>query len=305
MPSRRALLAAVTAGLAGCSGRRRREPTPTVTAVPTPTEDAYPSAVTDRLGTSRYDESLTCYAAEPCFHQYGPTDRPDALVVPDHERVSPGRPTVTTTTYNVGDEDLVVASDGLVAKQTDISWNPTAPFHETTGTEAIPPGESLPREFGMTGRGDGRYAVIERAGWGGPRGTVGMTVESRFDSDRFRFGAVIEVSGSDWTPTEAGVAAERDGDTLHLLPDRTVDSRLVLEASTEPEGIPLIPETIAAHPPTNDAVLGLRRDGVTRTTTPTPALSKQYLRIGLIYSQPFDPDTTLRLDETLFTAHVG
>jgi hypothetical protein len=304
MPSRRALLAAVAAGLAGCNADRNAGTGSTVTAVRTPTEDPYPGDVADRLGSSRFEESAVCPAAIPCFHQIDGADRPETLVVPASERVTPESPTVSVRSYNFGDEDLVVAADTLVAKHTDITWAITVPFHETTTTRVIPPGESLTREFGLEGRGDGRYAVVERAGWGGPRGTVGMTLESRFGSDRFRFGAMIEVSGSDWTPSPAGVAAERDGETLHLLPTRSTEDRLVLEAADQDVGVPLVPETVAAHPPTNDAVLGLRRAGVTRTTTPTPAVSIAYLRTGLLYSEPIDPDRVIRLGDTLFTAHV-
>lgn len=304
MRSRRALLAAVAAGLAGCNTRPNRRPTLSPTQVPSGTPEPYPSTVADRFGTSRFEADAVCPGDIPCFHQVADHERPDAVMVPDAERVTSESPQVTLKTYNVGDEPLVLAEERFVAKDHGVTWAAAAPFHGTTGTVVVQPGESLERQFGITGRGDGRYAVVEHAGWGGPTGTVPRTVESRFETDRFRFGAMVEVSGSTWTPAPAGLATERDGDTLHVLPETDSTDRVVLQLDDAEEGIPLVPETVATHPPTNDAVLGLRAPEVRRATTPTPELSMAYLREALIYSQPIPPGRTLRFEDTLFTARV-
>lgn len=304
MPSRRDFLTALVTGTAGCAGRRHGS-TPTVTAVPTPTDDPYPEGVVEALGTSRFDESAVCPAAKPCFHQFESHERPEALVVPDRERVTPGMPELTTRTYNFGEEPLVVATEPYVAKYTSITWSPTVPFHETTTTEVIQPGGSLTRTFGMEGRGDGRFGFLERAQFGGPRGTVGMTVDGIDPDDpRFRFGAMFQVRGSAWSPSPAGVPAERDGDTLHIDPGATAETTLVLTTSDGTEGIPLVAETLAAHPPTNDAVLGLRSDGVDRVTAPTGTLSMKYLQLGMVLAQEIEPDMDLRLGDTIFNART-
>jgi hypothetical protein len=306
MASRRTVLAAVATGLAGCAGQRSRE-TPTVTAVPTPSDAAqYPAAVVDALGSSRFDDTDTCPTDRPCFHRLSPGDRPDTVAVPDRELVSPTAPEARIEVYNLTDSALVVAAEPYVAKDTGIAWAPTVPFHGTTATRVIEPGESLTRRIGIAGRGDGRYVLVERARSGGPRGTMRMTVERGADGedDRFRFGAMVEVRGSDWELTPTGIPAERDGETLRFEPDRTGAGTLVLETADQSEGLPIIPETIAAHAPTTDAVLGLRRDGVERTKTPTGERSMQYIRSGLRYPQPIDEERTLRVGDVRFVARV-
>lgn len=307
MPSRRALLAAVGA-LAGCPERRLTTPTPTATPAPTTTETPVPPAVAEALGASRFEGDPPCPGAVPCYHRISKGASPETVVIPDRERLTPEAPETTTTAYNLGEEPLVLGTPARVFKWTGLLWAPTHGVDVPNDVRVLDPGETLERTVDVEGRGDGRYAIVEYGYFGSPRDPATVRPDAakprRLAGEFFRFGAQFEVRGSEWSLAREPVPTERDGETLLVRPDRDGDRTLVLETSDQSEGVPLVPETVAAHPPTRDAVLALGEDGVERVRMPTSGAAMWYVEHAMIYLVELGADRTLRLDDLLFTARV-
>lgn len=305
VPSRRAVLA-VVGTLAGCG--EQRVSMPTATPTPTRTETPIPETVRDALGASRFEGDPPCPGAVPCYHRLSKGASPETVVVPDRERLTPEQPEATMTTYNLGDEPLVLGTPARVYKWTDLLWAPTYGVDVPNDVRVVDSGETIERTVDVEGLGDGRYAVVEAGYFGSPRDPPTVRPAEagprRLAGESFRFGAQFEVEGSDWTPTLDEVPTERDGETVVVRPDRDADRDLLLETSDQSEGVPLVPESVAAHPPTKNAVLTLARDGVERVRMPTDGTAKWYLRHSLIYLMELEPDRTLRLDDLLFTVRV-
>lgn len=307
VPSRRTLLAALAAGFAGCGGRSASTPTVTpldpATSTPTPQR---PSALVDALGSSRFEANIVCPGNVPCFHLLEDDAYPGRVVVPGRESVTAEVPTATMTTYNLSDERLVLGTPVRVSKWTGIYWAPTHAVDVPNDVVVLEPGETVERTVTMDGRGDGTYAVVEAGYFGDPREPP--TVQEpgrprRLAGERSRFGALFEVVGSDWTPSpDPDVPAERDDSTLLVRPDRSGERELVLELSDQSEGIPLIPETVTAHPPTKQAVFGLTREGIERVRLPTDGTAMWYLENGLLSPLDITPDRAVRLDDIVFHA---
>lgn len=312
MPSRRALLAALTAGLAGCnvgpSGQPTRTPTPTDTATPTETPVPVPDRVADALGDAELEDAPVCPAAAPCFHEYDRHAEPETVVVPEAERLSPSNPSTTLRTYNLSTDPLVVGTPVWTGKWTDLHWTPTVGPEVPTDVEVIEPGASLAREIRMDGWGDGRYAVVEEGYHGDPRSPATVRPEGeprRLRGETFRFGAVVAVEGSDWTiEPDSDVQTEREGETLHVEPDRAGDRTLVVTTADQSTGLPLVEESVASFPPLKNAVLALRREGVQRVTLPTDGTAWWYLHHAQVYPQDVDDDQALRVGDVVFHAHV-
>lgn len=305
MPSRRAILAAVGA-LAGCG--EQRVSTPTATPTRTPTETPLPETVTDALGASRFEGDPPCPGAVPCYHRLSENADLETVVVPEREQLTPENPETTATTYNLGDEPLVLGTPVRTYKWTGLWWAPTFGIDVPDDVRVVDSGGSLERTLDVDGRRDGRFAVVEYGYFGSPRDPPTVRPDPaeprQLAGESFRFGAQLEVAGSDWGLSADDVPAERDGATLVVHPDRDGDRELVLEAADQSEGVPLVPEALAAHPPTKNAVLGLEREGVERVRMPTDGVARWYLRHGMIYLVELDPDRTLRLDDLLFTVRV-
>lgn len=305
VPSRRAVLAAVGA-LAGCG--KQRVTTPSATRTPTSTETPIPETVRDALGASRFEGDPPCPGAVPCYHRISKGASPRKAVVPDRERLTPEHPGTTMTTYDLGDEPLVLGTPARLYKWTDLLWAPIHGVDVPNDVRVVDPGETVERTVEIDGLGDGRYAVVEAGYFGSPRDPPTVRPDPaeprRLAGEFFRFGAQFEVEGSEWTLGPEDVPTERDGETLLVRPDRDGDRELVLEPSEQSEGVPLVPETLAAHPPTRDAVLGLRRDGVERVRMPTRGTALWYLKKAQIYLVELTPERTLRLDDLLFTVRT-
>lgn len=305
MPSRRAVLAAIGA-LAGCG--EQRVTTPTTTRTPTSTETPIPETVRDALGASRFEDDPPCPGAVPCYHRISKGADPETVVVPERERLTPEEPATTMTTYNLGDEPLVLGTPARLYKWTDLLWAPTYGVDVPNDVRVLYPGEMLERTVDIQGLSDGRYAAVEAGYFGSPRDPPTVRPDAseprRLAGEFFRFGAQFRVEGSDWTLAAEEVPGERDGETLVVRPDRDGDRDLVLTTSGQSEGVPLVPETLAAHPPTRDAVLSLAGDGVERVRMPTRGTALWYLRHAQIYLVELTPDRTLRFDDLRFTARV-
>lgn len=304
MPSRRAVLAAVGA-LAGCAERRVTRPTETATAVSTPTVTPLPDDVAAELGDSRFEGDPPCPGAVPCYHRLAEDARPQALAVPERERLTPDDPATTVTVHNLGDEQLVLADPLRTYKWTDIHWAPTHGVDVPDGVRTVEPGGTLERGLDLENRGDGRYALVEYGYFGGVREPATVRPDEaeprRLNGEFFRFGAQFEVTGAEWAPTRDDVPTERDDDGVVVHPDRPGDRELVLEASDESEGLPVVPEALAAHPPTKNAVLTLAEADVERVRLPTVGTARWYLEHGIVYRREVEPDLTLRHDDLRFT----
>lgn len=293
--------------LAGCGERRIARPTATATPAATPTATPLPDAVADALGDSRFEGDPPCPGAVPCFHRLSEHATPETVVVPDRERLTPERPETTMRTYDLADEPLVLGTPARVYKWTGLLWAPTDGVDVPEDVRVLDPGESLERTLDLSTRGDGRYALVESGYFGSPREPATVRPDEgprQLAGEFFRFGAQFEVAGSDWTLEAGDVPTERDDGTVRVHPDRDGDRELVLERSDQEEGVPLVPETLAAHPPTRDAVLALREDGVARVRMPTTGTAMWYLEHAQIYLLELDSDVTLRLDDLLFTARL-
>lgn len=306
MPRRRAVLAGLGAALAGCGEIGPVTPTATSTATPPPTETPipFPDAVASAFVESRFDHHIACPAAVPCFHRFSRHAEPETVVVPDVELATPAEPTVTTTTYNLATEPLVLADPAWTGTWTDIHWPRTAPADVPAGVVVVEPGETLERTFHLDERGDGTYAVVETGYFGEPREPPTVDPEgepSRLRGETFRFGALFEVQGSDWAiEPDDDVATVRDGSTLQVAPDRPGTRELVLAASDDDAGLPVVPESVAAHPPTKNAIFGLTRDGIETVRMPTDGTAPWWIRQARIFPVDPDPERTLRLNDVLF-----
>lgn len=282
--------------------------TPLDPATSTPTRQRPPELV-DALGSSTFEANIVCPGNVPCFHLLEEHADPERVVVPGRETVTTEVPESTLTTYNLSDERLVLGTPVRVSKWTGIYWAPTHGVDVPNDVVVLEPGETVERTVSMEGRSDGIYAVVEVGYFGDPRQPATVREAGRprrLAGDTSRFGALFEVVGSDWTPsTDADVPTERDGATLLLHPDRSGDRELVLERSSQSEGIPLVPETVAAHPPTKNAILGLERSGIERVRLPTDGTAMWYLESGLISPLDITPDRAVRLDDIVFHATIG
>lgn len=295
------------AALAGCGRQRTARPTPTTTPVATTTAAPVPTTVADALGDSRFEGDPPCPGAVPCFHRLSEHASPEKIVVPDRERLTPDHPEATTETFNLGTESLVLGTPARVYKWTGLQWAPTHGADVPGDVDVLQPGASIERTLEQSARGDGRYALVEHGYFGSPRDPVTVRPEGeprRLAGEFSRFGAQFVVEGSTWTLEREGLPTERDGATVVVRPDGGGDRTLVLETDDADEGIPLVPESVAAHPPTKDAVLALGEDGVERVRMPTDGTAIWYLRHALIYLLKLEPDRTLRLDDLLFTARI-
>lgn len=309
MPSRRALLAALAA-LGGCSGRDAVTPTgtPTATPVPTPTPHPVPEEVREAIANAELEDRPVCPAAVPCFHRLSRHDDLETVVVPDRERIGPEHPEATLTTYNFGTEPLVLGSPAWIGKWTDIHWAPTVGPDVPDHVRVVESGESLEWTVRYDEGGDGTYGLVEAGYFGEPREppTVRPDGEpARLRGDTFRFGAIFEVEGSGWELTgDPDVPTERRGDTLVVHPERDGEETLLVEAADKSTGLPLVEESVAAHPPTKRAVLVLRREGVERIRMPTDGTASWYLRHALGFPQDVEDDQALRLADVVFYARV-
>lgn len=305
MPSRRAVLALIGA-LAGCG--KQQVPTSSPTPDTTPTATPLPSAVADVLGASRFEGDPPCPGAVPCYHRISEEASPETIVIPERERLTPAHPETAMTTYNLGGEPLVLGTSARTYKWTGLLWAPTHVVDVPNDVRVVDPGESVKRSVDADERGNGRYAIVEVGYFGSPRDPPTVRPDSgaprRLSGEFFRFGAQFVVEGSDWTLTPDEVPRERDGETVVVYPNRMGTQNLVLETANQSEGVPLVPESLAAHPPSKNAVLTLRADGVERVRMPTDGTAMWYLRHGLIYLVKINPDRTLRLDDLLFTVRV-
>lgn len=306
MPFRRAVLAGVGAALSGCNGIEVATPTatPTPTTVPTDTPVPFPDEVAAAFVESRFDLHIACPGAAPCFHRYSRHDEPETVVVPDAELATPADPTVTTRTYNLATEPLVLADPARTGKWTDVHWPRTAAADVPDDAAVVDPGGTLERTFQLDERGDGTYAVVETGYFGEPLEPPTVDPEGeprRLRGEPFRFGALFEVRGSEWAvEADDEVATVREGSTLVVEPDRPGDRELVLAASEDAEGLPLVPESVAAHPPTKNAIFGLTRDGVETVRMPTDGTAPWWIRQARIFPVAPDPERTLRLGDVLF-----
>lgn len=308
MPSRRAVLAALLA-LGGCSRPDPSTPTATPASTSTPAETPYPAAVTDPLGDTRFDYDPPCPGAVPCFHRYSGDETPETIVVPDRERMTPDHPEATMATFNLGEEPLVLGTPARTFTWTDLDWAPTYAVDVPDDVVVLEPGETLERTVTMESLADGLHSVVEFGYFGEPRDPPTVRPDEseprRLAGDSFRFGAMFEVEGSGWWPTmDDDVVTEWDGETLLLSPERAGDHEVVLELSDQTEGLPLVPETVAAHPPTKNAVLALNREGVERVRMPDTGVTTWYIENGLLFPRDLDPELTLRLDDLLFTVRL-
>lgn len=293
--------------LAGCGEQRVTGPTATATPAATPTETPLPETVTAALGASRFEGDPPCPGAVPCYHRLSEHASPEKVVVPDRERLTPEHPETTMRTFDLADEPLVLGTPARVYKWTGLLWTPTYGVDVPADVRVLDPGRSLERTLELSARGDGRYALVESGYFGSPRDPATVRPDEgpqRLAGDSFRFGAQFEVRGSEWTLERDGAPTERGGETVRVRPDREGDRELVLEPSDQSEGVPLVPETLAAHPPTRDAVLTLAEDGVERVRMPTTGTAMWYLEHAQIYLLELESDVTLRLDDLLFTARV-
>lgn len=309
MPPRRAVLAALGA-LAGCSARDVVTPTatPAERPDPTPTPHPVPDEVAEAIANTDLEDGPVCPAAVPCFHRLSRHDDVETVVVPGRERISPNHPKVTLTTYNFGTEPLVLGTPAWTGKWTDVHWAPTVGPDVPADVRVVESGGSLERTLRYDAGGDGLYALVEEGYFGEPREppTVRPEGEPReLRGETFRFGAILEVAGSGWElEADVDVEREREGETLIVEPDREGAETLVLEAADQSEGLPLVEESVAAHPPTKNAVLALRRDGVERVQLPTDGTAWWYLRHALVFPQEIEADRTLRVADVVFHVRV-
>ncbi len=308
MPSRRALLTLLTGSLAGCYEADITTPTPTATEPPaTPTPVPVSQEVIEALNDRDIEGSPACPGAVPCFHRYDRHARPETIAVPSTERVTPSQPETTITTYNFGNDTLVLGTPVWVGKWTDLHWTPTIGPDVPNDVVVVEANETIERTFRIGDRGDGLYAVIEEGYFGEPRDPATQQPDTggprELRGDTFRFGAVFSVEGSTWELTrDDDVPVEQDGETLYVHPDRTGDRELVLDAVDQTEGLPLIHETIAAHPPTKHAIFGLTRDGVTQVRMPSDGTAMWYLAHGVLFPLDIHEDRVLRLHDVVFNA---
>lgn len=212
------------------------------------------------------------------------------------------------TVHNLGDEQLVVADPVRVYKWTDIHWAPTHPVDVPNDVRTVAPGGALERTLDLEELGDGRYALVEYGYFGEPRDPSTVRPDEarrRLSGEFFRFGAQFVVKGSDWAPSRDDVPTERDGATAVVYPDHEGDRHLVLEMDDDSEGLPVVPEAMAAHPPTKNAVLTLAEAGVERVRLPTVGTARWYLEHGIIFLQEIESDQTLRYEDLRFTIRTG
>lgn len=146
----------------------------------------------------------------------------------------------------------------------DVHWTPTHAVDVPEDVRTVDAGGTLDRTLDLAECGDGRYAVVEYGYSGSVRDPPTVrpdeTEPRRLNGAFFRFGAQFVVEGSDWAPARDDVPTERDGETLVVFPDGPGDRDLVLETAEQSQGVPVVPESPAAHPPTKNAVLTLRFD---------------------------------------------
>jgi len=309
MLSRRAVLGALTA-LGGCANRDVVPPTGTPTATPpqTPTPHPVPEEVEEAIANAELEDGPVCPATVPCFHRLSRHDDLETVVVPSRERIGPEHPEATLITYNFGTEPLVLGSPAWTGKWTDIHWVPTVGPDVPDDVRVVESGESLERTVRYDGGGDGIYALVEAGYFGDPREPPTVRPDgkpARLRGETFRFGAIFEVEGSEWELAgDPDVPTERRGDTLVVHPERDGEETFLVEAADKSEGLPLVEESVAAHPPTKRAILALRRDGVERVRMPTDGTAWWYLWHAMVFPQDVEDDQALRLADVVFHARA-
>ncbi|MCY4729254.1 hypothetical protein KY092_01635 [Natronomonas gomsonensis] len=296
---RRTVLAALAAGLAGCSGGRESESTPTVTPVGVPEDtggDNGPLSPTD----SRFDADTPTPEGVRLFHQLSGDER--MAVEPNRELFTAERSSAQIRLRNDRDTALYVSSGWGLRKYTGSRWvRILAPHINRGGLTSVDPNSVWRRRHNITNvfslpvLGPGLYARIEDV----------RVDNGEIGGESVRLGALFEVSGTDYEVRPAG-SPRIDGDVATLVRSPLAERTVVFErVDDDPESaVPVVPEVIGAIPMFRDTIPLLSEVRSVRINTASAPLVFQYLSEAPVRAVDVGPETRLEHDGTVFTVRT-
>jgi hypothetical protein len=296
---RRTVLAALAAGLAGCSGGRESEPTPTVTPVGVPAEDGSDSGPLPPAD-SRFDADTPTPEGVRLFHQLSGDEK--MAVEPNRELFTPEAPSAPIRLRNDRDTALYVSSGWGLRKFTGSRWvRILAPHINRGGLTSVDPNSvwrrrhSITNVFSLPVLGPGLYARIEDVRI--DNGEIG--------GESVPLGALFEVSGTDYEVRPAG-SPRIDGDVATLVRSPLAERTVVFErVDDDPESaVPVVPEVIGAIPMFRDTIPLLSEVRSVRINTASAPLVFQYLAEAPVRAVDEGPKTRLEHDGIVFTVRT-
>lgn len=303
---RRSLLAALAAGVAGCSTARRPESRSesTVTPLAVPESDR-------READGGPDEPLS--AADSRFGPDAPLPGDgrwfhrlesdyEVGLLPARETFSPAAPAAPVWLRNRRQRPLSVTDGWSLRKFSGHRWVrvPGSPL-DRGGVRLGPDEERVRRHrienvYDLPVLGPGLYARTREVRL--EDGSTGGTAVP--------VGALFAVEGTDYEVTPRR-PAERDGDTARLETSPYADEAVVFDrlGDVDPgEAARLVPEAVGAVPAFRDAVPLLETVETVRVVTGAASVTLGLLAAATVRDVPVGPATPLALDGTVFAART-
>lgn len=302
---RRSLLAALAAGVAGCSTARPPESRadPTVTPLEVPESDRREGRVaTEPLSVeeSRFGPDAPRPADGRWFHRLAPDY--EVGLLPARETFSPAAPAAPVWLRNRRSRPLSVTGGWSLRKFSGHRWVPVLGSPLERGGVRVGPHEEWARRhrienvYDLPVLGPGLYARTREVRL--EDGSTGGTPVS--------VGALFAVEGTDYETTPRR-AAERDGDAATLETSPYADEAVVFERlrGVDPgEAASLVPEAIGPVPAFRDALPLLGAVEVVRVVTGAASVTFGLLEAATVREVSVGPGTPLALDGTVFAART-
>ncbi|WP_178917226.1 hypothetical protein [Natronomonas gomsonensis] len=296
---RRTVLAALAAGLAGCSGGRESDSTPTVTPVGVPEDEGSDSGPLSPAD-SRFDADTPTPEGVRLFHELSGDEK--MAVEPNRELFTPEAPSAPIRLRNDRDTALYVSSGWGLQKYTGSRWvRILAPHINRGGLTSVDPNSVWRRRHNITNvfslpvLGPGLYARIEDV----------RVDNGEIGGENVPLGALFEVSGTDYEVRPTG-SPRIDGDVATLVWSPLAERTVVFErVDDDPEdAVSVVPEVIGAIPMFRDTIPLLSEVRSVRINTASAPLVFQYLSEAPVRAVEVGPETRLEHEETVFTVRT-
>lgn len=296
---RRTVLVALASGLAGCSGGRDTEPTPTVTPVGVP-EDAGVDTGPLSPAESRFGADTPVPAGVRLFHRLSGDE--EMAVEPSRELFSPETTSAPIRLRNDRSSELYVSSGWGLRKFTGRRWvRILAPHINRGGLASVEPNtvwrrqHSITNVFSLPVLGPGLYARIEDVRI--DNGEIG--------GESVPLGALFEVTGTEYEVRPMG-EPQVDGEVATLVRSHLAERTVVFErVDADPSAaVSVVPEVIGAIPMFRDTIPLLSAVRSVRINTASAPLVYQYLAEAPVPAVDVGPETLFEHDGIVFTVRV-
>lgn len=296
---RRTVLVALGVGIAGCSGGRDSESTPTLTPADVPDDEtAERGPLTP--AESRFDADTPTPEGVRLFHELSGDEA--MAIEPSRELFTPETTSAPIRLRNDRDSALYVSSGWDLRKYTGSRWvRILAPHINRGGLASVGPNtvwrrrHTITNVFGLPVLGPGLYARIEDVRI--DNGEIG--------GESVPLGALFEVSGTRYEVRPTG-DPRVDGDVATLVRSPLAEQTVVFErVEADPaDAVAVVPEVIGAIPMFRDTIPLLSEVGSVRINTASAPLVFQYLAEAPVRPIEVGPETLLEHDGIVFTVRI-